>query len=457
MATQSPDVEILVHVNAPSRVTSDATYRQLALAYLAFEPSTYTSLPGHETEEEDLASDVPDQIEVQPQPSSSQEFASSSQAIVIGSQDLSFQSALDNRASPRLPTSTQHNHTDTDIVPSPHPGDGGSQKSWCAPPSQISDSYPMPHAAMYISPTRVLQRFVNPSAPHSPKDSSPSPSAHLDGGTHRDNPSPRHIDIASSVSESSSEEQSLQAGYVNARKVVPVTPLISTAVKRRNVDENCQDESAWDTTHISSSDLSVHPQPTPSSRAESEPPPAKRAKNGDPSPTANDSKNLVRSSSDTGTAPRTPNPKELETLEIIPPSPPVGVDIIEPASLISDKLAKLATDLSSRYRPDARREIQPLERGYWLIDCTAWNVETRTETWIFLRSYLKSGLAGWGVWCRRDAAHAWIRLYCWGHIAKHTYLLLYLASGRNLKLTGAEWRGADGEVALKVPSHEKQA
>jgi hypothetical protein len=175
-------------------------------------------------------------------------------------------------------------------------------------------------------------------------------------------------------------------------------------------------------------------------------------------------KSLIRSSSDTTSTTRhrsapTPSSNQLDTLEIRSPTPPIGIDTIEPASLVSDKLAKLAADLSSRYRPETSRPIEPLERGYWLLDCTAWTAETRAETWAFLTSYLRSGLAGWGVWCRRDHApdHAWVRLYCWGHIAKHTYLLLYLASGRHLKLTGAEWRDADGEVVLKVPPHEKQA
>jgi hypothetical protein len=34
-------------------------------------------------------------------------------------------------------------------------------------------------------------------------------------------------------------------------------------------------------------------------------------------------------------------------------------------------------------------------------------------------------------------------------------LLLYLASGRHLKATGAEWIGGDGEVVLEVPPAEK--
>ena len=323
----------------------------------------------------------------------------------------------------------------------------------------------MPSASIPFSPTRILERFVSRPFSSPPEDSSLPPSAHVRGEIPReDRSSLEHPESPSSLPSSGPEQgQHARSGYVDATKVVPVTPLVPPAVKRPSDAQNPHEENTgWDVTHISGSDLSVPPQPTPSWRAESEPAPVKRAKTGNAPPTApgKDTKTLTRSASDTAAAtarPRsTPDPKQLKTLEIRTPSPPVGTETIEPASLISEKLAKLAADLSSRYRPDAARDIQPLERGYWLVDCSPWSADTRADAWAFLASYLGSGLAGWGVWCRRDPAHAWIRLYCWGHIVKHTYLLLYLASGRQLKLTGAEWRDGDGEVALRVPPHGRQ-
>jgi hypothetical protein len=136
----------------------------------------------------------------------------------------------------------------------------------------------------------------------------------------------------------------------------------------------------------------------------------------------------------------------------------VGVDILDPAGMIPAHLARLAASLSSRYRPaaPAPRDLDPLERGYWAVDCSAWSGETRRQTWVFLFRYIERGLASWGVWCRRTASHDALRLYCWGHLVKHTYLLLYLASERALKYTGAEWRDAEGEVVLQVPPVEKK-
>jgi hypothetical protein len=54
------------------------------------------------------------------------------------------------------------------------------------------------------------------------------------------------------------------------------------------------------------------------------------------------------------------------------------------------------------------------------------------------------------VWCRRSEDWSQIRLYGWAHVAKHTYLLLYLASGRVVKMTGARWVDAEGEVIIAV-------
>ncbi|KAK7409189.1 hypothetical protein QQX98_008622 [Neonectria punicea] len=442
------DAEILVHVTAPSRVADDAVYRQLAQAYLAFQPQSRTELPLAESREDAPSPAVP----------------SSEQFLVINSQSLSFQSALDNLSSPRLrfaPASQDH------VVPSSQETGVGSQTSWCAPPSQISDSYPMPDGSMlHISPTRVLQRYLgrpslrrrsldssSRSPPSSPSPQKPQPPPSRD----RD-----RIDVPSSLPEPAQESlpPPLQApGYVKVNQTIPVTPQLAkktSGLGSESFTESSElfvDESAFDITHISSSVVGDRPS-APSHRAGSEPPPAKRPKvnhlqHGD----------LVRSSSDTGPVLSSNNPAAEElsySLEIRPPSPPVGVADIDPSDLISEKMAKLAHDLSSRYRPDWKREIDPFERGYWLLDCTGWSPEVRFGAWGFLTNYLNSGLAGWGTWCRRDNSHDWIRLYCWGHVAKHTYLLLYLASGRQLKNTGARWYGAGGELVLDVPPYGKQ-
>jgi hypothetical protein len=144
-------------------------------------------------------------------------------------------------------------------------------------------------------------------------------------------------------------------------------------------------------------------------------------------------------------------------LEIRAATPEANTAAIDPADLVSEKLAKLAFDLSSRYRPLCKREIQPFERGYWRIPCAGWPADVRRDLWLFLTNYIQSGLAGWAVWCRRDEDHGQVRLYCWAHVAKHMYLLLYIGSGRLLKGTPAKWVDAEGEVVIEVTPHERPA
>ena len=61
-------------------------------------------------------------------------------------------------------------------------------------------------------------------------------------------------------------------------------------------------------------------------------------------------------------------------------------------------------------------------------------------------------MGGWGVWCIKGEELETIRLYCWGVIVGHAYLLLYMASESKIKGTDACWIGGDGEAIIKMPS-----
>lgn len=455
--SSSQDAEILIHITAPSRTADDVVYRQLAQAYLAFGPQTRIELPLVET------------LPAQQQPnhetslSAADRFAISSfdQTFEIGSQDLSFEGVLDNRSSPciRRPRMT------TAVIPSSLEESGAeSFSSWCAPPSQISDSYPMPDAGIFnTSPSRILQRFIGRTSSPGTVSLPPSPTTRKKPPI---SPEQTRAGILSSAS-TASQEESLQSlpietpGYARPAKVIPLTPQVPKAIiivtSSESVEGTATDGPGLDVTHISSSivsEKSPAPSLAPSPRAGSEPPPTKRHK-ADHVQHAD----LVRSSSDTGPvlASFSPILNQLNSsLEIRPPSPPAGVSDVGPPDLVSEKLAKLGTDLSSRYRASSARHIDSFERGYWLLDCAAWSQDARSSAWVFLNNYLRSGLAGWGTWCRRGESHDWIRLYCFGHVVKHTYLLLYLASGRQLKMTGASWFDAAGKMVLEVSPHEKQ-
>ncbi|KAH6898942.1 hypothetical protein B0T10DRAFT_474121 [Thelonectria olida] len=449
----SSDVEILVHITAPSRVSDDVVYRQLAQAYLAFQPETRTQVPLSEPQ---LSSQVVDPEQKQPpmqsatSPSRKVTSPIVAQSFEFTSQDLSFRSALDNRISPRL----RYTPSRDVIASSSQETNVNSQASWCAPPSQISDSYPMPNQALLqVSPTRVLEQYLGRSALRRPSRAShsPCPSPSPSRSTEK-RPTllvPGQLDVPSSLPESEDlESLEIEApGYIET-KTIPVTPL---ATKPSNIPESSigstdfvVDESILEITHISSTAAS-----DPSHRAGSEPPPAKRSKvvhlhHGD----------LVRSSSDAGPTPSSSSSVAMEcsnSLEIRPTSPPVGIINLDPSDFISEKMEKLAKDMAHRWCPDAKRDIDPFERGYWLVDCTLWTPEDRFHAWGFIYNYLRKGQAGWGTWCRRGKNHDWIRLYCWGHVAQHMYLMLYIASRRIMKHTGARWYGPDGHLVLDVP------
>ena len=154
-----------------------------------------------------------------------------------------------------------------------------------------------------------------------------------------------------------------------------------------------------------------------------------------------------------------PKPRvSADGLEIYAPDPPVSCGDMEPSTMLTDRLAKLARDLSieKRFIPKSRsRALRPLERGHWLIDCTGWSKNRREAVWVFLTNYIGTGAAGWGVWCRRNEAFTLIRLYCWAQIIGHMYLVFYLASEREILYTNAKWIGSDGEDVIVMPVKQR--
>lgn len=102
-----------------------------------------------------------------------------------------------------------------------------------------------------------------------------------------------------------------------------------------------------------------------------------------------------------------------------------------------------------------------------------WDHALFTRFWTFLSDLIaKEGRAGWGVWCILDrdrdrdppppppsSSHTnnnsyeelVLKVYTWGEIAPHIYLLLYLASERRIRKMGAQWRDASERVVIQMP------
>jgi hypothetical protein len=130
---------------------------------------------------------------------------------------------------------------------------------------------------------------------------------------------------------------------------------------------------------------------------------------------------------------------------------------LKPEEMITESLSSLAKRMSrgNPFKPVGRlRELRPLERGYWLVNCQKWEEKIRTMCWNFLGDFVGRGKAGWGVSCIKDAENSrdTIRVYCWGIVIEHIYLVLFMASASKIKGTGACWIGGDGTAIIKMPS-----
>ena len=129
------------------------------------------------------------------------------------------------------------------------------------------------------------------------------------------------------------------------------------------------------------------------------------------------------------------------------------------------------------YKPvTVSRHLSPLERGHWRIECSSWPLEEQISFWRSLEDAIGSGRAGWGVWCTRGpvvqckddgttaagslpssstseaATIGPIRVYCWGEVAKHVYLMLYVASKSRVRRlhVGLQWIDSEGLVVIQM-------
>lgn len=166
-------------------------------------------------------------------------------------------------------------------------------------------------------------------------------------------------------------------------------------------------------------------------------------------------------------------------LEIHPPKPPVSsapfqTHITATLSMLMERLRPART-----YDPSYQtRDLNPLERGYWFVrfnitDTDQQNrdqdpVSTLNNTfpiwpsplfrtfWSFLSDFVgRDGRAGWGVWCILEngvsPCEVTLKVYTWGEIAMHVYLLLFLASERHVRGMGAQWKDSLEEVVVQMP------
>ena len=121
------------------------------------------------------------------------------------------------------------------------------------------------------------------------------------------------------------------------------------------------------------------------------------------------------------------------------------------------------------------------------VNPNTWDRELFSRFWGFLEDFIANeGRAGWGVWCvlereervfgsaadrdlvpdrgrdlllhhhptphpsNPDAGNFVLKVYTWGEIAPHVYLLLYLASERRIRGMGSQWRDASEGIVIQM-------
>lgn len=506
--------EILAHIAAPSRAVDDKRYRTLASAYLDFEPTRRIPISKkQELSSEGTRSrgypvegiKTPRRQLFHPPPSfSSSQPGRDGESFELNSPQLSFRSVENNMDSPRLrqvPEPSQQSQESWQAppseVPDSHPDSNRPLETFCSPTRLLEhflsglDSSQSDHSPLVyrrLDEQRIVFNSSQATNEFSDRASSQEherepehdllggASPHSDTGVghaatelrHDGNqPLPGQLLVPCVQVPSSLPCQSINSDIQRREVVIPQSPVLSTERARLAPPTPA---GAGDISHITSSYPSQKRQYQQSdvinslSRADSEPPPPKRHRRTPQDP--NPGRPLPRSSSDVG--PRQDQGKNkvhqrtialngsrdcLKTLEIFSPLPPVGEKDLNPADTITEALAKLANslDLKKRFAPELqRRELRPFERGYWLVDCRTWEDGLKRSCWEFLADYLPKGLAGWGTRCDRTLDFSEMRLWCFGHVVGHIYLLLYLASKRKVRYTGSLWVAGDGKPVIAI-------
>ena len=159
---------------------------------------------------------------------------------------------------------------------------------------------------------------------------------------------------------------------------------------------------------------------------------------------------------DTAHAGHTVNFETLPTT-VTPLPENIKVSMKSPDSLpsqVTPYLEKLKRQIPERFQPKDPKTLKLDDRGYWRIDCRPWPQHVQHGFWSALQGDVESGRLGWGITLHRDAASmrlGQVRLYCWGEIAEHVWLSLWLHSGGRVKNTGAVWMDADNKEIMTIP------
>ncbi|OQO04204.1 hypothetical protein B0A48_10814 [Cryoendolithus antarcticus] len=164
----------------------------------------------------------------------------------------------------------------------------------------------------------------------------------------------------------------------------------------------------------------------------------------------------LRQKAPEASSPQTTSLSAQPTLPITiqPPPPETSLGPLE--SHITPTLAFLASQpsLTSSYKPVLlARELRPTERGCWTFSTDSWHAGDQTAFFDFLQKMISEGRVGWGVHCIREigeSGQGMVKVFCWGEVVMHVYLLLYAASKSKVSKMGLQWVDAEGKIVVQM-------
>lgn len=148
-----------------------------------------------------------------------------------------------------------------------------------------------------------------------------------------------------------------------------------------------------------------------------------------------------------------------------PSSKPFKTHLTPSLAILATKLPLLRFYTHLQSTPPLR-PLGILERGHWTFPTKSFSPTGWDTFWKYLKDFIGAGRASWGVWCvvetgpdldskKRDGHNGDDRckvckVYCWGEIVPEIWLLLFMASHRQIKGCGASWIDAGGESIVQM-------
>ena len=198
---------------------------------------------------------------------------------------------------------------------------------------------------------------------------------------------------------------------------------------------------------------------------------------------------VIHSSSQYTTPSKSSNVKTIHS--VAAPPPPVDItpfrthitrdlDVLAAGMEKSMKKA-IAAEFSDKQEYPPSRTLRVHERGHWNVHIDSFPPELKEHMWLFLESVVTSGRAGFNILLvveerehfprpnqqatrtrlsvDRSKVHPKsnnrkkeevLKLYCWGEVVVHMWIMLFIATKRQIKGLRAQWIDAAGEVVVQM-------